>query len=133
MRSKTSATLLLLATFALGGISGSIAYYLYQVRATAAQSQRSFRGSGPHNPVDELASGLQLNPEQKQKLTVIIEQSGEKYRKLSREFRPQYEGIRQETRQAIREILMPEQKERFEEIIRREQERRRPRAGRESK
>jgi len=133
MRSKTSATLLLLATFALGGISGSIAYYLYHVRPTAAQSQRNSRGGGPHNPVDELAAGLQLNMEQKQKLSVIIEQSGEKYRKLSRDFRPQYESIRLETRQAIREILTPEQRDRFENIIRQEQERRRPRGSHEGK
>lgn len=127
MRSKTSATLLLIATFVLGGISGSIAYYLYHVRTSAAQTQRSYRGSGPHNPVDELAAGLKLDPGQKEKLAVIIRQSGEKYRQLSRDFRPQYESIRQETQQAIREILTPEQRDRFENIIRQEQDRRRSR------
>jgi hypothetical protein len=60
---------------------------------------------------------LSLDPNQKEELKVIMEQSRDRYRALSQQMRPQYEAIRNEMRQQIRQILRDDQKPRFEEFL----------------
>lgn len=119
MKSRTSASLLLLTTFGLGGIAGAISHYLYVKQTAPAEQRRSYRPPS-RDPLDELAQGLKLDAGQKEKLRVIFRQSREKYRELWQQNRPKEEAIRAETREAIRAILSEEQKVRFEEIIRSE-------------
>ncbi|MFH1574948.1 MAG: hypothetical protein ABIG68_13260 [Acidobacteriota bacterium] len=122
MRSKTSAIILILAIFALGAITGAVGHYLYLEQTRPEVSPRTSRPA-PRDPIDDMAQGLHLDSAQKEKLRAIFAQSRDKYRKLSHEFRPNYESIRSETRQAIREILSEEQKKEFDESIRTEDER----------
>jgi CHASE3 domain sensor protein len=58
-----------------------------------------------------------MDSAQKEKLAVIVNQSRDRYRALSKQFRPQYDAIRAETRQEMRQILHENQKARFEELI----------------
>lgn len=117
MRSKTGASLLLLATFFIGGIAGAVTYHLYHNRAGADSAKVETRRNS-HDIVSEMAGELNLDKGQKDSLSAIIKQSRERYRSLSREFRPHYEKIRLETREAIRAILRPDQQARFEETLR---------------
>ncbi len=116
MKSKTSATLLIVLIFVLGVAAGSLGTYLVQNHVMAGGPQ-SVGHSGPHDVVEELAQGLSLNADQKEKLKVIIHQSRERYRALSQQVRPQFDTIRNETRQEIRQILTDDQKARFEKIV----------------
>lgn len=127
MRSRTSATLLLLGTFLLGGISGAIGYHLYRSRIAFEGVQRPQRPPGRRDVVDELAKGLGLDEGQKEKLRGIFAETRAKYQALERQVRPQYQAIHAETDEAIRSILTEEQKKRFDEIVRRDQNRRKPR------
>lgn len=127
MRSRTSATLLLLGTFILGGISGAIAYHLYRSRAASESVQRPPRPPGRRDVVEDLAKGLDLDEGQKQKLRDIFAEARAKYQALERQIRPQYQAIHADTDEAIRSILTEEQRKRFDEIVRRDQNRRKPR------
>lgn len=114
MKSKTSAALLLILTFLLGGITGAVSYSLYQNHVAAANP----RSNDSHDPVNELAKALSLDSKQKETLKGIMDQSRDRYRALSRQMRPQYETIRNDTRQQIRQILHDDQKARFENFLR---------------
>ncbi len=113
MKSKTSAALLLILTFLLGGITGAVSYSLYQNHVAAANP----RPNNSHDPVNELAQALKLDAKQKETLKTIMDQSRDRYHALSQQIRPQYEAIRNETRQQIRQILYDDQKARFEEFL----------------
>ena len=117
MKSKTNAALLLLGTFLLGAVSGAVSFSLYRNYVSASTPKINSRPSGPHDIVEELARGLDMDSAQKEKLGVIISQSRDRYRALSKQFRPQYDVIRDQTRQEIRQILHENQKPRFEELI----------------
>lgn len=116
MKTRTSATLVLLATFLLGGITGAVGYYLY-ARRVGATGRDGGRPS-PHHIVEELARALTLDASQKEKLQAIITESRERYRALSDQVRPQYDEIRRQTREQIRQILREDQKPGLEEFFR---------------
>jgi hypothetical protein len=130
MKSRTGAGILLLGVFVLGAVTGAASYSLYKSHVEAASSKSRVKGS--QKIVDELAEGLKLDAQQKEKLQVIISQSRERYDALSVQFRPQYQVIRNETNQEIRQILREDQKAQFEEIIK-EWDRRRSRGSRQPK
>ena len=129
MRSKTSATLMLVLTFVLGGVAGAISEHLYETRIKNIGARPPGR-IGPHDIVEDMAKDLKLSPDQKEKLKGIIQQSRERYRTLSVQFRPQYDVIRNETNQEIRKILTDEQKTRFEMIVKDLEERHKTRERR---
>jgi flagellar motility protein MotE (MotC chaperone) len=115
MRSKTGAALMLFLTFGLGVVAGVVSHNLYQSRAAEPNTRRN--GWSPRNITDDLAQGLNMDAAQKEKLREIISRSRERYKALSQQFRPQYETIRDETRQEIRQILREDQKAHLEEIF----------------
>ena len=116
MKSKTSAVLLLIAIFLLGGVAGGMSDYMYRNHLRANPQPRP-RIAGSHDIAEEMARGLNLDAKQKEQLQAIIQQSTEKYRALSRQFQPQYEKIRTEANDAIRAILGPEQRKVFGETL----------------
>ena len=123
MRSRTSATLILLLAFLLGSISGAVGHYLYQKKMIAAVPHPK---PGSHDIAEEMARDLGLDAVQKEKLRAIIVRSRESYRALWEQFRPQYDALRKQTRQEMREILNDDQKARFENKIQEMDSRRRP-------
>ena len=127
MKSKLSAALVLLFTFALGAIAGSVGYSLYQKRVAAKQMVGPPRTS---HLADELAKGLDLDENQKEKLHEILKNSRQRYLELSKQFRPQYQALRSQTREEIRQILRDDQKTRFEEVMSQVDDRHRPPKGR---
>lgn len=129
MRSKTSATLLLVLTFLLGGIAGAVSDYLYQTRFKTASPRPAGR-PGPGAIVEDMAKELKLGTDQKEKLKGIVHQSRERYRALSVQFRPQYDVLRDETNREIRKILTDEQKARFDMMVKDIEERHKARERR---
>ena len=116
MKSRTSASLLIVLTFMLGCIAGAAGYYLVNFKVLA-RSSRNLERPAPHNIVDELAKGLDLNSQQKERLKAIVDRSREQYRALSAQMRPQFDAVREQSRQEIRLILTEDQKVRFEKIV----------------
>ena len=116
MRSKTSASILLIGVFVLGGITGAVSYSLYRSRVEASGPRPGSRWSSP-DIVRKFAQDLDLRAEQQERLKIIIDQSRERFGALRQQFRPQYEAIRRETNDKIRQILREDQKAKFEKII----------------
>lgn len=121
MRSKTSAALLLVLSFVMGSIAGAVAFNLYRNHVAAA---------GPHDIVAELAQDLKLDEAQKDKLRLIMNQTRERFRALSKQMEPQFQAIRDESNREIRQILRDDQKANFEKVIQALDQRRRPRGNR---
>ena len=77
-----------------------------------------------------LTSELQLTPEQQAKVEAALASNRERAREFWRESQTAYETLRKEFRQDIRALLTPEQQERFDEMVQRDDERRRQREER---
>jgi Spy/CpxP family protein refolding chaperone len=116
MKSKTTASLLLILTFLMGSASGAITAYFYMNQTSAAGTTRINR-SRSWDSAEELAKALQLDGEQQEQLQAILKHSRNRYRTLSRQFRPQNDAIRKEMNDSIRRILTPDQQVRFDEIM----------------
>ncbi len=127
MKTKTSATLILVLTFLLGGIAGTLSSQIYRGHSREAERRVSPRPGG-RDVVREMSKDLNLDVEQQEQLTRIMARSRERYRALSEQVRPQFDVIRNETRQEIREILRDDQKERFAQRLKEVDQRRRNRS-----
>jgi hypothetical protein len=129
MRSKTSATLILITTFAMGCITGATGHYVYQNRITLRAGKPAAQPTS-QGVTGILGNYLDLDPAQKEQLKDILSRSRERYRALSQQFAPQYDIIRDETRQQIRAILHSDQQGKFEEFLRDMDKRRKERDSR---
>ncbi len=118
MKSKTSAALLLVAIFCLGCVAGGFAHFLYRANLGTTAAARA-RVPNSHDIVEEMALQLKMDSRQKEQLRVIVQQSRDRYRVLSRQFQPQYEKIRGETNEAIRTILSPDQRRQYDATLER--------------
>jgi hypothetical protein len=118
MQSKTSAAFLLVGTFLLGGVTGGVSYSIYRGYFRPEPAFAAQRPAGRPNVVEDLARDLSLDPDQKEKLKVIIGKTRERYRELHKQMGPDFQKIRNEGDEEIRGILRPDQKVRFEEILR---------------
>jgi hypothetical protein len=114
MKSKLGVILLGILVFLLGGIAGAVSRYLYCERMKVSVPKTIPR---VEDVVERMAHILNLNAAQKTEIKVIIGESRDHYRELSRQFRPQYEKIVQESDNRIRTLLRDDQKPLFEEFI----------------
>jgi len=114
MKSKMSAGLIIVMTFLMGAVAGGAGFYIYDIKVAAAKAKPVAR---PHDVVGEMSRALELDADQTAKLKVIFDHGRERLRDLSKQYAPQTESIRQETRQEIRQILTEEQKAKYEKIL----------------
>ena len=121
------AILLVLVVFVLGIALGGVGIYVVTARVQAARAQAI-----AHNP-DHMAMftrDLNLTPEQQTQIQAIISDTRAHYAELHDKFDPEYERVRHEGRQRIREVLTAEQRPKFEDLLRQiDEERRRRQAG----
>lgn len=125
MKSKLGISLLWVLVFVLGGIAGAVSYYLYHKHVekptTTQFNAKDF--------IDGLTRELKLDVHQRESLKTIFEQTRNKFRALNQQYgpqydvlnhqyRPRYESIRNESDDKIRSILRPDQKARYEEMLR---------------
>lgn len=119
MKSKLGMVLLWSLIFVLGGIAGWTGHCLYRNHATAKPPAKSLTKDQEFQKImDDMARELKLDAQQKATLKAIFDESRMKYRALSRQFRPLYEAIRNASDDKIRAMLRPDQKTRFEELLR---------------
>jgi Spy/CpxP family protein refolding chaperone len=107
-------------TFLLGAIVGGISVYYYAW--SAGHWHRPFDRQGF---VRRLKGELNLSDTQVPQLEQILEGSTTKVRSAQQQADAQFNAIREETRNNIRQILSPQQTQKFDEFVRRLDERRR--------
>ena len=120
------AVLLAVILFMLGVAIGSVGTYAVTTRVLAA---RPLPGLA-HNPGQTMAlftRELALTPDQQNQIQAIFNDTRSKYAQLHERLDPEYEQVRQQGRQRIRQALTPEQLPKFEELLRRLDEQRRVR------
>jgi len=111
-------------TFLLGVIVGGACVYYY-----AWSTGHWHRPFNRHSFVQRVKGELNLSDAQVTQLERIVDGSTAKVRAAQEQSDAQLNAIRQETRNQIRQILNPEQIQKFDELVHRWDERRR-RSGR---
>ena len=90
-----------------------------------------YRHSVPGEPRRVFRRGiplsLNLNPDQQKQIEAILSGTRARYAALHDKLDPEYEQIRQEGRERVREVLTPDQRPKFEDLLRRMDEDRRRR------
>jgi Spy/CpxP family protein refolding chaperone len=124
-KGSRKAFLLVTVLFVLGIAIGSVGTYLVTMRVQAA------RLAAPvHNPAHTMAMytrDLNLTPDQQTQIQAIMNDTRAHYADLHQKLDPEYEQVRQQGRERIRQILTPEQRPKFEELLRQMDEERRKR------
>jgi len=119
------AVLLVFVLFALGIALGSVGTYVVTTRVLAARPQATLA----HNPghMEMFTRDLNLNQDQQNQIQAILNDTRARYAELHQKLDPEYEQVRHEGRQRIRQVLTPEQRPKFEELLRQIDEDRRKR------
>jgi Spy/CpxP family protein refolding chaperone len=116
------AWLLVLGIFMLGVAMGAVITHFAEQRVLSTNA-------GPKGPwaprvVESLNRELSLTADQQQKILAILQDTKKSYDAIYETTRPQMEQTRQEGRARIRAVLTPEQLPKFEEHLKRLDERR---------
>ena len=119
------AFLLVFLVFVLGIALGSVGTYVVTTRVHAARPQAAVRS--PASRMASFSRDLDLNVEQQKQIEAIFNDTRARYAEIRKQADPEYEKVRQESRQRIRQVLTPEQGPKFEELLRRMEEARRKR------
>lgn len=111
-------------TFLLGVFVGGAGTFYY-----GWHSGRWRRGFSKERVVSHLQHELSLSSQQVQQLRQIIDDSSQKYRQLRHQVDPQFQALREDTDNRIRQILNPAQLEKFNGLVRQHEERARRHKG----
>lgn len=130
MRSNVRAVSYLVLVFLLGALIGTVGTYWANSAGWVNVSANERRSKRPSS-VEWLSKELSLSADQQQQLANILDQTAAGYRAIRERVRPEYDNVRQEGRTKIRAILTEEQRARFEELVRRSDEKRRQRREKE--
>jgi Spy/CpxP family protein refolding chaperone len=121
------AIFLVFVVFALGIALGAIGMYVVKARVLAAHPQTALRT--PSSTMAMFTRDLNLDADQQAKIQAIFNDTRSHYAELHDKFDPEYERVRQEGRERIRQVLTPEQRPKLEELLRQIDEDRRRRAA----
>ena len=120
------AVLLVFVLFVLGLALGSMGTYLVTTRVLAARPQATL-AHGPAHTMEMFTRDLNLNPDQQSQIQAILNDTRARYAELHEKLDPEYEQVRHQGRERIRQILTPEQRPKFEDLLRQMDEDRRKR------
>ena len=115
MKSKLGIALLWVLVFLLGGVAGAVGQRLYWMRTRPAATRMV--PPKPNEIIDGMARELKLDAGQKDSLKAIFSQSLGRYRALGQQYRPQWEAIRNETDEQIKQMLRPDQRAQYEAFL----------------
>lgn len=118
---RWQALVALAGLFALGVVSGSLGAHLYYARALDRPPEPPPFFGGRIGP--RLERHLELTPEQGEQLRAILAETRREAESLRRDLAPRMREVMESSERRIRELLTPEQRERFEGL-RRHQRRR---------
>jgi len=106
--------------FIVGAGGGILAAKIGNYGGEGASRPRLTKGA----TLDKLTQQLHLSPSQRDSLDAILDEGGKRMKELSQVVRPQFQVIKKQTRDHIRGILNPEQREAFEKIVEEEDRKR---------
>ena len=115
--SRFKALTLMSVVFLLGAIVGA-SLGTTIVSRKFASPQEMAKAPGKVQFVDRLNARLHLSPEQTAQLKVILEETHQQFAALHESVKPQFEAIRNRTRDHIREQLTDSQRPEFEAMVR---------------
>jgi hypothetical protein len=120
------AYILVLVLFVLGIGLGSVGTYLVTMRVQAARPQPA-AVRVPGRAMAMFTRDLNLSPDQQSQIQTILSDTRARYAELHAKLDPEYEQVRQQGRDRIRQLLTAEQRPKFEDLLRRMDEERRKR------
>ena len=113
---KFKAFLLVLVVFTLGLVLGASLATTFVSRKLAAAGPPSPRDVR-HHMMDTFKQRLALSPVEEEKLQVIFDDAHQQFKALHATVKPQFDAIRSQMRERIREILDDKQKKEFEVMV----------------
>jgi Spy/CpxP family protein refolding chaperone len=124
-QSNRKAVLLVFVLFVLGIALGSVGTYVVTTRVLAARPQAALARNPGHMAM--FTRDLNLSPDQQTQIQAIMNDTRARYAELHQKLDPEYEQVRQQGRERIRQVLTPEQRPKFEDLLRQIDEDRRQR------
>ncbi len=112
MRPRLKGALLLLVAFLLGAGAGALGLGIYQVRTGGWGPPRGSRFQ--EFILRRLSQELDLRPEQREQVEVIVRETGEEFARLREEIRPRFREIQARSRGRIKAVLDAGQQTKFD-------------------
>ena len=131
--SNRKALALIALVFVLGVALGAVGHSVADRRVLGARTQAPapFLQPRPNPPraVARLTNELKLTPDQQKEIGEILADTQHRYDVVHDQMNPEFEKIREEGHDQIRQVLTPEQRPKFEDFLNRVAEDRRRRAA----
>ena len=115
-RGSLSVTLYLSVVFLSGAAVGAFGHYFYTVRSVSAKGPRRSPEQYRQAYISEMKSRLKLSQEQEQKLIAILDETGNRHRKLRESTQPESIRIQKEHTAQVLAILSPDQQIEYEKM-----------------
>lgn len=113
------AYLIVFVLFVLGIALGSVGTYLVTMRVQAARpGAAAVRPPGTGHALALFTRDLNLSSDQQTQIQAILGDMRMHYAELHEKLDPEYEQVRKQGRDRIRQSLTPEQRPKFEELLR---------------
>jgi len=122
------AVLLVFVLFVLGIALGSVGTYLVTTRVLAARPQATL-ARNPGHTMAMFTRDLNLSPDQQSQIQAILNDTRAHYAALHEKLDPEFEQVSQQGRDRNRQLLTPEQRPKFEDLLRQMDEDRRQRTA----
>jgi Spy/CpxP family protein refolding chaperone len=117
---------LLFLVFVLGIAFGAVGITVVNRRVYGARLRT---GADQTRPVNRFAQDLNLTSDQQKQVSEILSDMQAKYAAIRKGMSPQFDQVRQQGRDEIRQVLTPEQKTKFDASLQRIDDERRKRAA----
>jgi hypothetical protein len=129
-RATPSVVLYLSLVFFSGALVGTFGHRLYSAKTVVAEKEKQSRKPEDvrQRYLKEYETRLKLNSDQMQKLVVILDQSKTRFKATHDRMDPEMKQIMEDQRNAIRAMLLVDQKPEYEKMLE-ERERRRKQGG----
>jgi Spy/CpxP family protein refolding chaperone len=129
--SNRKALALIALIFVLGVALGAVGHSVADRRVLGARTQSpAFLQPRPNPPraVAHLTTELNLTPDQQKQIGDILADMQRRYDAVHDQMNPEFQQIREQGHDQIRQVLTPEQRPKFEDFLKRVNEERRRRA-----
>jgi Spy/CpxP family protein refolding chaperone len=115
---RLEAAALVLVVFVLGLLLGGVGGHLWDERVQGNAQPAAQRNARPTRDqvINDLTQRLQLTPDQRNQITVVIDDARGKWQTLYAPVDAEHEQIRQQARANIRAVLTPDQQLKFDEF-----------------
>jgi len=128
-KARREAAILFVVVFLLGALLGGIGNHLWQERVAGHEPASSVLRPTRAHIIEESTRELQLTPDQQKQFAAIIDDTRHKWQVLYEPLDAQREQIRQDGRGRIRAMLAPDQQLKFDDLMRRLDDRRKKEAA----